>query len=285
MRIWVVSHPYRERAWLRVGARVLGQREMQEGFVWAEWRDRRGQIPLLPPPGSTSDNVDPLVVGRHMYFDYCKKRRSRDGVAGNARRANSLSRGDLVLFGCAPHGRMIIDTVFAIGEVREWRTTGLPRWKGIDEVARRVHFHDAAHLVQHPEVHRPSPTARSYRGAAWGTSRMFAWVPFRERMSSAGTLPFALSAGCAAYQKLARIYGEPEPRARMKLRNGFGVVEVTESEGRSLFEALLDQARAQGFGIAVRIELPQADGPKRRPRTGRGQPSRRQLCSAARLSR
>jgi hypothetical protein len=172
-----------------------------------------------------------------------------------------LRGGDLVLFACRDHGDVIIDTVFVVGEWQHWRARGAPSWNGLDLLAKRVHYHSAAHNVQHPEVHSKVPvSARSYQGASFGDeSKLFCWVPFLEDLPVASRRPFVLPPRSAAYKLLLRAYGQrrgvtPDVVVRRLKARRFGVVDPVP-RGTALFSALLAEAQKQ-FDIAIEIRLP-----------------------------
>lgn len=222
------------------------------GFVWTEWNAEPSSgaiVPRLPSlDGEPMSNVDPLVFGPRMYFDYCRKGRSSSGRSLES--PNSLEAGDLVLFAGAYRNKIWIDTIFAIGATRQWPTTrGIPAWEDIGDIAARVHFHEYAQQ-QHPEVRDVRVSARSYRSASdRDGGRRFAWVPW----SRSVRLPFELGPASAAFQTLQRIY------AGKDLYDGFtgsfAVTDASETDVQDLFDQLLLLAHHQGFGCAVEIEL------------------------------
>lgn len=285
MKLWVVNHPYRYRRWLKVEARLLEHEGWHEGFIWSEWfgehDDGAFHVPRVPANDLIGANVDPLVIGPHMYFDYCRKSTS---TRKNNRERNELKEDDLILFGCSKLGNVIIDTIFVVGETKQWGPRGIPKWNGIDALAETVHFQRNAHEIQHPEVHLPEQvSARSYRGKPLGNSDLFSradkawresfrgkfnlqgvlfsWVPFLRETPSETTVPFVLPENSSAYWELQRAY-ERSLYLRDGMRGSFPVVEDEVREGypdgfayRSLFTTLVDQAREGGFEIAVEMRL------------------------------
>lgn len=251
VNVWVVGHPYNRRRWCEVRVRDQGQESRQPGFVWAEWNAPVPDDPFVARLPSLSSapmsNVDPLVFGPRMYFDYCRKGRSSS--ARSLARPNSLNAGDLVVFACAYKKAIWIDTVFAIGATRQWpRASGsLPNWDSIGAIAERVHFHQHA-VQQHPEVR---DAHRSYRSASDRDPdcRRYAWVPW----SKTTTTPFELHAGSPAFGTLQAIY------AGKNIFDGFtglfAVVPTSETTVQQLFEQLLALAQSQGFGIAAEIDF------------------------------
>jgi hypothetical protein len=253
MKVWVVNHPFAVRRWCQVRIREAGSRELRPGFVWAEWNDppRFVDGPIVPRlpalAASPMSNVDPLVFGPRMYFDYCKKGRR----SGNLRPPNLLEAGDLVLFACRRDNKIFLDTVFAIGDARTWPQLpdSLPGWERVGPLAERVHYHRFA-LEQHPEIHDPKVPARSYRGAheSDGSVR-FSWVPW----SSSPATAFELQPRTAAFKTLQAIY--PGKDILKGFLGSFGVTTCEESRGTALFEQLIEQTTSQGFGVAAEVHL------------------------------
>lgn len=251
MKLWIVNHPYPYRRWLKVEARVLGKQGWHEGFIWSEWfgthDDGEFHVPRVPRTQLTEANIDPLVIGRHMYFDYCRK----GGNGKNERQRNELVRGDLILFGCVNQGDLIIDTVFVVGDTRQWEPRDAPAWSDLDLLAQRVHFHPAAHEQQHPEVHATNAvSARSYRGER-ADPNLFCWVPFRAEPPTASR-PLILPRTSSAYRLLSNAYAGLVLEDAMM--GSFGVVNL--SNGAALFDAIRDEACSQGFDVAVEMRLP-----------------------------
>jgi len=250
VKLWVVNHPYRYRRWLKIEARLPGKDDWQEGFIWSEWFGEHDagdfHVPRVPNVPLVSGNVDPLVIGRHMYFDYCRK----GGNGKNERQRNELSRADLILFGCVNQGDLIIDTIFVVGETKQWSAHGIPGWSDLDTLAKRVHFHEAAHADQHPEVHSTNAVvARSYRGESEDSS-FFSWVPFRSETPTT-TRPLILRKGLNAYRLLAEAYEGLVLEDAMK--GSFSVVDL--GDRGALFSAIRDEARSQGFDTALGTRL------------------------------
>src|SRR6185295_14272170 len=169
MILWAVGHGRRD--WLSVEIRDLESGAWREGVIQGEWSGTlEGEIPVLPAEDAPG-NTDPLVIGKFMYYDYCKK----------GRIANTLEIGDTVLFGYMRWGEILIDTVLVVGDRKAWPTAEpeRPAWPDLDEVAKRVHFQSAAHQIQHPEVHEVSPSF-SFRGKPFSKAdESYSWVPYR----------------------------------------------------------------------------------------------------------
>lgn len=167
MKVWIANHGP-DRKLLHVIVRTSDDSAHHPAFIRGEWNANRDTedgfvIPRMPAVGDWS-NTDPLVIGKHMYFDYCLKGRRRPRPV-NFEARNMLRKGDLVVFGGYLADAFHIDTVFAIGESKTWPEEGIPSWPDLDEVPLRVHFHSHAHNVQHREVHEPGTVpACSYRG-------------------------------------------------------------------------------------------------------------------------
>lgn len=253
MKVWVVNHPFAVRRWCQVRIREAGSRELQPGVIWAEWNEPPRLVgglivPRVPSMNSgPMSNVDPLVFGPRMYFDYCKKGRR----SGNLRPPNLLDAGDLVLFACRNDNKIFVDTVFAIGEARPWPQAPdtLPDWENIGAVAERVHYHRFA-LDQHPEIRDPKVPARSYRGALDGDGgARFSWVPW----SKSPGAPFEVRTGSPAFEALQAIY--PGKDLLKGFLGSFAVTACDESQGSVLFDRLIEQASSQGFGVAAEIQL------------------------------
>lgn len=255
MKIWIVNHPYRYRNWRRFEAQVLESPEWNHGYIWAEWVDNALGVASLPRKPPAHWNVDPLIIGREMYFDYCRKSiGARNDIA-----RNSLDVGDLILFGSVWKHNIIIDTIFPIGRYKEWPLLGVPPWENIEDVARKVHFHSAAHQNQHPEVHQSKMVrARSYRARIHESTLdvpMFAWVPFKPQATHE-TPPFNLSPESCAYTILRDIYEDHRDNVLQRnMKGSFPVRQLCLDEGKRLFDALIQEATEQGFRIAVAVRL------------------------------
>lgn len=258
MNVWVVNHPFKGRRWCQARIREVGADTVraEPAFVWAEWNGPErvvgnAIVPMMPKSADERiSNVDPLVFGPRMYFDYCGK--------GQKRAPNRLEAGDLVLFASRNQNRIFLDTVFSIGAWKQWpqKQGALPDWQDpdIDLLARRVHYHTHALTKQHPEVRGARLAARSYRGA-WDRdnrhpSEPFSWVPWAS-MPLAN--PLEIPHGSRALEALQSIY------RGMILLNGFkgsfSVKPCEEHEGTHLFNELLALAGSQGFGIAAEVAL------------------------------
>jgi hypothetical protein len=258
MKVWVVNHPFPGRRWCQARIREAGSvaPPAELGFVWAEWdgpqRAINGAIvPIMPDRADYNiSNVDPLVFGPRMYFDYCGK--------GRKRPPNRLEPGDLVLFACRNQNKIVLDTVFSIGAYKQWPQGqgSLPDWQdpGIGLLARRVHYHSYALTKQHAEVREPRLAARSYRGASDRDDRRpgepFSWVPWATTPRAS---PFEILRGSTALEALQSIY------RGMNLLNGFkgsfSVKPCEKHEGARLFSELVALARSQGFGVAAEVAL------------------------------
>lgn len=255
MNLWIVNHPYRYRNWRKFEAKVLENFDWNQGHIWAEWVDNAQGVAALPIKPPAHWNVDPLIVGKKMYFDYCRKSTgARNDIA-----RNSLDVGDLILFGSVWKDAIIIDTVFPIGEHQQWPLVGVPPWNDIEEVASRVHFHNAAHERQHPEVHQSKMVrARSYRARNYEINPdapMFAWVPFTAQVTHE-TQPFQLAPEGRAYAILRGIYDDRRDKVlQRKMKGSFSVRQLSFDKGKSLFDALRQEATEQGFHIAVAVRL------------------------------
>src|SRR5690606_25459335 len=98
VRLWVVGHPPARRRWCEVLVRERCMDTWERGFVWAEWNAPPSRGPIVPRlpslDGVPMSNVDPLVFGPRMYFDYCRKGRSSTGRSLGP--PNQLEAGDLV---------------------------------------------------------------------------------------------------------------------------------------------------------------------------------------------
>ncbi|HTR55006.1 MAG TPA: hypothetical protein VMJ10_30180 [Kofleriaceae bacterium] len=256
VRVWVVGHPYLRRRWCEVRIREAHDNVWQRGFVWAEWNAPEADgaiVPRLPSPSSAPmSNVDPLVFGPRMYFDYCRKGRSSTGR--NNGPANGLEPDDLVLFAGAHRNAIWIDTVFSIGSTRQWPTTrGIPAWDNVGEIAARVHFHEHAQR-QHPEVRDTRTPARSYRSASdRDGGKRFAWVPWSRSVRQ----PLELSPGSRAFAALQQIY--PNKNLYDGFTGSFAVAHAREALVQELFEQLLETAQDQGFCCASEIDFVDRD--------------------------
>lgn len=206
-------------------------------------------------------NADPLVIGTHMFFDYCKKARRapHEEARINLAPQNGLGRGDVVLFVAMKEEAVFVDTVFVVGDRRAWPEAGIP-WtrREAGTIACRVHFHHFAHCVQHPEVHEPGKVvASSYRGRQYdrgdGTevkNDLYCWVPFRRDLNHGS--PMVLKQESRAFPLLEEIYGKGALNAP---RRGFGVHSIDQVKARALFVALQEDAVQVGCGVAVEEAL------------------------------
>lgn len=258
MKVWVVNHPFEGRKWCKARIREAGSQLWQTGFAWAEWNgpfreEDPAIVPLMPDSDRYSiSNVDPLVFGPRMYFDYCKKGRLKPEPM-NLRPPNELKTGDLVLFACRKDDRIFLDTVFAIGKVKRWPEgrQSVPAWRSVGRLAKRVHYHPFA-LKQHPEVHNSKVRARSYRGGFDADDgQRYSWVPWAKSVPSA---PLAIDEKTPAFEALQAIYEGKE--LLDGFTGSFGVVSCKRSDGARLFEQLLRLAKGAGFGAAAELDLP-----------------------------
>ena len=255
-RLWVVNHPYQYRKFLDVNVYPKGG-PITRGLIWSEWPEQpQGSgvlTPTLPDRFDQPSNVDPLVIGPYMYFDYCRK----GSRTANRRKANELEANDMVLFGCVNAGEVLIDTVFVIGEYRTWPLDSklVPDWPNVDDVAQKMHFHDYARQ-QHSEVYNPRVVrARSYRGLRYVNDTetpLYAWVPYFKE-STPPLRPFTLNEASSPYQQLKTLY-HPKGLEDM-FKGSFAVIDVSNNELRTLFDALVLEAAAQCGGIAVQVDL------------------------------
>lgn len=271
MRIWIVNHGA-ERQWLRVLVQTPSRPKLEPRVIYSEWggpaAQADGYIVPIPPDVRAYPNTDPLVIGSAMFFDYCRK--GRKSGPTNLRAPNGLEVGDLVLFGGMRRRHMMIDTVFVVGTWKPWPRArdGIPVWPDLDEIARRVHFHPAAHRKQHPEVHsdRPVP-ARSFRGRMHEEDPCyFSWVPACVKPER----PFFLAPGDDGFRTLSDLYDRPLANY---FKTSFPVLaDVPEKVGRSIFELLIRHATDAAFDVGVRMDLVTEEGgtSKAHPREGCG---------------
>lgn len=269
MNVWIVVHPYDGRSWCKVRVRPVDQSRLNDtpAYIWAEWREPFEQdqsgciIPRMPDTEHHyASNVDPLVIGQHMYFDYCKKGRRKRRLT-NLGPPNRLKRDDIILFMAMRTGAVFVDTVFVVGECRPWGAEDIPWKEGeADTLARRVHFHPFAHGDEHPEVHvvgRNNVAARSYRGrrhegsnAGDESSALFCWVPFKRGLDDPS--PMKLTGRSGAFKQLERIYGRG---TLQRPRQAFQVALIESAQGQELFRELREDAERAGFGVAVQVAL------------------------------
>ena len=253
MRLWVVGHGA-DRQWLKVSVTAAGETKPRDAFIFGEWRagpvfrELEYTVPCEPREGPWS-NTDPLVIGPYMYYSYCKKGFKSKGT--NLRGPNTLEAGDLILFGGHQKGRVVIDTIFAIGAYREWpEGDGLiPNWAP-ELVASRVHFHSKAQK-QHPEVHSRRPVAsRSYQSLRHSESHeYYAWVPAFQHPGR----PFSIGPEDKAYQSWFSHYDKP---ALSLFQGSFPVVEdLSATTIGDLFRNLVEAARSQGCDIGVNVKF------------------------------
>lgn len=247
-KLWILGHPFARRQWLQFQVLDPETGKWTSGWVFTEWAEgaERNGVAVLPaePPG----NVDPLVVGRWFYWDYCKRKQNG--------RTNEFQPGDMILFASYRErlGGLIVDTVFVVGEAKPWPgdTRSIPAWPDLDICARRVHFHDEAHRVQHREVHEPvrGTPVRSYRARAFEEDEtLYSWVPFslgrREE-------PFAVRSGSRAHSLLSGVYPGD---LRDQIQGQFAIIDVPATLVSKLHVALREEAGEQGLGIGAGVEL------------------------------
>lgn len=259
MRVWVVNHPFVGRRWCQLRAREPNTTSWRSVFAWIEWNGpavaaREFVVPRMPLSASYPiSNVDPLVVGPQMFFDYCKKGRRNSLL--NLRAPNDLASGDIVLFASRNANSIYVDTMFVIGAFRPWPQApgAVPDWGHVGPLAERVHFHPFA-LRQHPEVQVAGAkvTARSYRGASdiEPVAGRFCWVPY----ATAPRAPLQLKS--EALRALEMIYQNKNLLDGMT--GSFGVATCTLQAGAVLFDRLTELARAEGFGVAAELALAEA---------------------------
>lgn len=275
MKLWIVNHGAK-RPCLKVHVRSRKGR-IGDAFILAEWNARpviKGEsyiVPMQPREGPWP-NTDPLVIGDHFFYDYCKK--GKKSTLSNLTEPNTLEPSDMILFGGMREGRVVLDTILVVGEWRTWprETPALPNWTGLGMIAKRTHFHSAAHTGQHPEVHSSRPVAgRSYRGRPFGNSgERYSWVPAFDSSHESLMLGESSEAVC----RLASIF--PKPLVD-HFKGGFPVVSVNEQDADALFHELVAACESQGGYVGVRVscchlaemeEGSDEDEPEGRVRTG-----------------
>lgn len=247
-KLWILGHPFDWRRWLRFNVLDSSTGRWSPGLVLAEWPDGADLNGVAALPAQAPGNIDPLVVGKGMYWDYCKRKRNFS--------TNEFQPGDTIFFASyrGRLGGLLIDTIFVVGEARPWPsdTKAIPDWPDLDPCALRVHFQDRAHRTQHREVHKQvkGHPAFSYRGRSFGEDKdLFSWVPYA---AGEKAVPFVVRAGTRPHALLSEIY----PGSFLdKIKGQFSIAEVTPRRAGELHDALRKEAAEQRFRIGVRVEL------------------------------
>ncbi len=251
MKIWLLSHPFGRRDWCHVRWRAPHSESWYEGFVWMEWNNAPAEsrdgylIPGVPTDNTSHiSNVDPLVLGPYMYFDYCKKEAIKA--------PNGLAAGDVIL-GVSVLRRkrtVVVDTVFVIGATCPWpaRSGGVPNWPDPGPLAERVHFHPYAREVEHPRMHvLPDVSYRSRRDDEVEGLVGFSWIPCAKAVPSE---PFTLDLRGKTHHLLQQAYGETPIE---NCGQGFRVVTQPHGSIAELLEALRVEAAQQDFQMAAEL--------------------------------
>lgn len=260
-QLWILTHSLSGRNWQRFQVHDE-HAQVHDAWVLAEWHGDPSDDGVARLPDHAVSNTDPLVVGRHFFWDYCR----RGQGAGKPIKStmNSFAPGDTILFGSHNKalGGLVVDTVFVVGETRPWPTSSdeIPAWSDLDDVALQTHFQRIAHRHDHPEVHvlvrcQPVQSYRSRRRADAGSGvgepgDGYSWVPFA---TSRRDTPFVLRPDSRAHGLITSVF--PERPLASYASGSFPVTTVADDVAADLHGTLRDEARSQGFGIGVEVQL------------------------------